>query len=113
MSKCYVCGKGRLVKKKVDFKVYGVSLGNFDAEVCGNCGETYFTEIVSDEIDTIAKKKGLWGLEATTKVGKVGNSIDIKLNKRIADFAGLKKGEEVRIYPEGKNKIIIESRILT
>jgi YgiT-type zinc finger domain-containing protein len=109
MSECYSCGKGNLVKKKVDFKVYGVSLGRFDAEVCGNCGETYFDEDVSDKIDAIAKKKGLWGLEATTKVGKVGNSIDIKLNKRIADFAGLKKGEEVRIYPEGKNKIIIES----
>ena len=109
MSTCYVCNKGKLVKKKVDFKVYGISLGKFDAEVCGKCGEAYFSGTVSDEMDTIAKKKGLWGLEATTKVGKVGNSIDIKLNKRIVDFAGLKKGEEVRIYPEGRNKIIIES----
>lgn len=107
--KCYICEKGILKNKKVDFKLYGISLGKFDSEVCNACRETFFSEATSDKIDAIAKKEGLWGLEAKTKVGKVGNSMDVKINKRIAEFVGLKKGEEVRIYPDGKNRIIIES----
>jgi len=107
--KCDICEKGELENKPVDFKIYGVSLGKFPAQVCSSCGETFFTEAISDKIDDLAKKKGLWGLEAKTKIGMVGNSIDVKISKKIADFAGLKKGNEVRVYPEGKNRIIIES----
>jgi len=108
-EKCYICGKGALEHKKVDFKLYGISLGKFDAEVCNACNETFFSEAASDKIDALAKKNGLWGLEAKTKVGKVGNSMDVKINRRIAEFVGLKKGEEVRVYPDGKHRIIIES----
>ena len=32
-------------------------------------------------------------------MGRVGNSIDVKISKKLAEFTGLKKGEEVRIYP--------------
>ncbi len=108
-EKCYICGKGELVKRKVDVKPYGMSIGKFDAQVCTECNETFFSEQTSDKIDEAAKSKGLWGLESRTKIGQVGNSIDVKINKKIAEFAGLRKGEEVRVYPEGKNKIIIES----
>lgn len=108
-EKCYICGKGELVKRKIDVKPYGISIGKFDAEVCTACNETFFSEQTSDRIDKVAKNKGVWGLEAKTKIGQVGNSIDVKISKKIAEFAGLKKGEEVRVYPEGKNKIIIES----
>ncbi len=108
-EKCYICGKGDLVKKKAEVKPYGISIGKFDAEICPVCSETFFNERVSDMIDETAKKRGLWGLESRTKIGRVGNSIDVKINKKIAEFAGFKKGEEVRVYPEGKNKIIIES----
>ncbi|MFH1915939.1 MAG: hypothetical protein ABIJ21_01625 [Nanoarchaeota archaeon] len=107
--KCYVCGKGNLEHKKMPFSMYGIRLGTFDAETCPACNEIFFTEESSDKIDTIAKKKGLFGLEAKTKIGKVGNSIDVKISKRLAEFAGLKKGEEVRIYPEGKKKLVIET----
>ena len=107
---CYICGKGELVKRNVEVKPYGISIGKFDAEVCTLCNETFFSESVSDRIDETAKEKGLFGLEARTKIGRVGNSIDVKISKKIAAFTGLKKGEEVRVYPEGKNKIIIESR---
>ncbi len=108
-EKCYICGKGKLVKKKVEVKPYGIPIGEFDAQVCPACNETFFSEQISDRIDEVAKNKGLWGLEARTKIGQVGNSIDVKITKKIAQFVGLKKGKDVRIYPEGKNKIIIES----
>jgi len=107
--KCYICEQGTLKRTKAPFAIYGVGLGSFDAEVCPACREVFFTEESSDKIDAAAKKNGLWGLEAKTKIGLVGNSIDVKISKRLAAFTGMKKGEEVRIYPEGKNKLIIET----
>jgi len=95
---CYpICEKGGMENKQVDFKIYGVSLGKFPAQVCDSCGETFFSESTSDKIDELAKKKGLWGLESKTRVGMVGNSIDVKINKKIAAFAGLKKGNHTDI----------------
>ncbi len=108
-KKCYICGKDKVTKKKVDVKPYGISIGKFTAEVCSNCNETFFDEKTSDKIDEVSKKMGLWGLEAKTRIGQVGNSIDVKISKKIAAFTNMKKGGEVRVYPEGKNKIIIES----
>ena len=105
---CYICEKGTLRKGKAPFNMYGERLGEFEAEICDVCGEVFFTEQASDKIDEIAKKKGLWGLESQTKAGKVGNSLDVKIAKNIADFTGLKKGDDVRIYPESKNRLIIE-----
>ena len=107
-EKCYTCEKGELIKKKTDFSMYGVNLGRFQAEVCNKCGEIFFDEKTSDEIDGIAKKKGLWGLDAHTKVNRVGTSMAITINKKIADFVNLKKGEEILIHPENKRRIIIE-----
>ncbi|MBI3034870.1 hypothetical protein HYY71_00975, partial [Candidatus Woesearchaeota archaeon] len=44
---------------------------------------------------------------AKTKVGKVGTTLDIRLPKKIINFLKLKKGEEITIYPETKNKLVI------
>ncbi len=65
----------------MDVKPYGALIGKVDAEVCSDCNETFFSE---------------------------QNSIDVRISKRIAEFAGLRKGAEVRVYPEGRNRIIIE-----
>ncbi|MDP4012934.1 MAG: YgiT-type zinc finger protein [Candidatus Nanoarchaeia archaeon] len=108
MTKCYICEKGLLKKQKVDFLLYNENLGKFDAEVCNNCGEKFFDEETSAKIDEKAKKNGLWGLEAHTSVGVAGNSLDIRLNKNIVKFLGVKKGSLVNIYPESKKKLIIE-----
>lgn len=105
---CYICEKGKLEKKKVDFFLYGENLGKFDAEVCNLCNEKFFNEETSSKIDDKAKKLGLWGLEAHTSIGVVGNSLDIRLHKKIAKFLGVKKGSPVNIYPETKKKLIIE-----
>ena len=105
-SKCDECG-GKITMKEVDFSLFGISLGRFPAEVCAKCGEKVFTEATSDSIDAAAKEKGLWGLGAKTTVGKVGDSLDIRINKRIAEFVGLQKGQRVLVHPEGKNRIVI------
>ena len=107
-EKCYTCEKGNLARKKVDFSIYGESLGKFPAEVCNNCGETFFDEKTSDLMDEIAKKTGLWGLESETTVGKVGDSLDVRISKKLVDFLKLRKGEYVKVYPENRHKLIID-----
>ena len=106
-QKCYICEKGTLRKEKVDYKLYGVELGKFNAEVCDKCSEVFFDEEVSKKMTQIAKKKGLWGLQTKTKIGQSGTTLDIRLPKRIIDFFNLRKGKEVEVYPEGKNKLVI------
>lgn len=108
MGKCYLCEKGHLQVKEVPYQVYGQKIGNFGAEVCDKCGETFFNEETSRKIAKKTKEKGLWGLGARTRIGQSGNTLDIRLPKKIIDFMDLKRGEEVTIYPESKKKIIIE-----
>jgi hypothetical protein len=71
------------------------------------CGEICYEEEISREMTRIAKEKGLWGLEAKTKVGKVGDALDIRLNKKLVEFLGVKKGTEVTVHPVSRHKIEI------
>ena len=105
-DKCDECG-GKLVERNVGFSMFGVGLGNFPAEVCSKCGEEVFTEETSARIDEVAKEKGLYGLAASTTVGKSGDSLDIRISKKVAEFVNLQKGQTVMVHPEGKNRIII------
>ncbi len=106
-EKCYICEKGNLTKRRVDYNLYGITIGKFNAEVCDKCGEIFFDETTSKKMTEIAKKKGLWGLQTKTKIGQAGTTLDVRLPKRIIEFLNLKKGKEVEIYPEGKNKLVI------
>ena len=106
-EKCYICEKGNLTKKKVDYRLYGIDIGKFNAEVCDKCGEIFFDENTSKKMTEAAKKKGLWGLQTKTKIGQAGTTLDVRLPKKIIEFLNLKKGKEVEIYPEGKNKLVI------
>jgi len=103
---CWECEE-KMKNKNVDYSLYGIKIGTFPAKICEKCKETYFSEETSKKMTKIAKKKGLWGLQAKTKIGQAGTTLDIRLPKRIIDFFHLKKGKEVEIYPEGKNKLTI------
>ena len=105
---CEECG-GKIIHKMVDYILLGENLGKFPADVCTKCGEQVFDEGVSEKIDVIAKQKGLWGLQAKTRVGKIGNSFNVLINSKIAKFLELKKGEEVVVYPENKKKLVIST----
>lgn len=101
------CGS-RTEIKKLPYLVYGMKVGDYSTMVCGGCGRKYYSEEVSLEMEKREQELGLWGLEAETKIGKVGDSLDIKINKKLADFLKLKKGQKVRIFPESRNSITIE-----
>jgi len=108
MTKCYLCEKGVLRIREVPYSLYGEPIGKFKAEVCEACGETFFDEETSQKISVATKVKGLWGMEAKTKIGQAGSTLDIRLSKRIIEFLNLKKGEEVSVYPESRKKLVVE-----
>ena len=105
--KCIICD-GETVKRNVEHKEFGILLGNFKADVCKKCGETYFDEETAGNIQQKSKKLGLFGLARKVKVAEIGNSIAIRIPKEIAEFLKLKKGEEVLIFPENKHKLHID-----
>ena|SRR3989344_5651716 len=107
MIKCPICEKGELKKGKVKEEMFGVYLGEFNAEICEKCGESFVDSFVMGEIEKKAKEKGIWGLGKKTKVTKTGNSLAVRIPKEIVNFLKLKEGDTAYIHPE-KNKIVVE-----
>ena len=106
--KCPICGKGVLKKGKVKEVMFGVYLGEFPAEICTKCGESFTDEKTTKKIEEAAKTKGIWGLGEKTKITKTGNSLAVRIPKKIVDYLKLKKGREAYIHPED-HKLIIEA----
>tara|TARA_Y100000034_G_C6905305_1_gene419878 strand:- start:1526 stop:1870 length:345 start_codon:yes stop_codon:yes gene_type:complete len=106
--KCPVCNKGKLEKKKVKEYMFGIYLGEFPAEICNSCNESFIDSINMKKIEKIAKQKGIWGLEMKTKIARTGNSLAVRIPKRIVDFLNLKEGESAYIHPE-ENKLVVET----
>lgn len=107
--KCPVCEKGTLKKTKTREYIWGIYLGDFPAEVCTKCGESFVDDKAMKKIEQTAKEKGIWGLGRNTKITKTGNSLAVRIPKPIVDFLHLKDGEEAFIHPEDK-KIVIEAK---
>ena len=107
--KCPICNVGVLKKKNIEEVMFGISLGKFPAELCTQCGESFTDAETTMRIEDAAKKKGIWGLEMKTKITRTGNSLAVRIPKKIADFLNLKEREEVYIHPDSK-KLVIESR---
>lgn len=107
--KCPICEKGILKIKEIEEYMFGISLGKFPAEICEKCGESFTDTETTKKIEEAAKRKGIWGLGATTKITKTGNSLAVRIPKKLANYLKLRDGEETYIHPEG-NKIIIEAK---
>ena len=105
-NKCALC-EGKLKEKKIDYKIYGESIGEFSALVCSSCGEKWFNEETAKKIEEKEKKLGLFGLSRETKISYSGNSLIIRIPKELAKFMNLKKETNIIIYPEDKNKLSI------
>ena len=70
--KCPVCEKGTLKNGKIKEEMFGVYLGEYPAEICSKCGESFTDEKTTRAIEDAAKKKGIWGLGKKTKITKTG-----------------------------------------
>lgn len=108
MSKCPMCDKGALKKGKFQEEMFGISLGEYDAEICDKCGEAFFTLDTMDKMEARAKELGVWGLAKNLKVVKSGNSLSVRIPAKVAKFLDIKEGEDVVLYPQGKNKFVVE-----
>ena len=108
MVKCPICDV-KMKKVKESYYFGEVKLGLFEAEKCSKCREVFFTEEASDKIDEVAKKLGLWGLGQEGTLGYSGNSIIVRVPKKIAEFLKFKEGKKVYIHPEGKKKLVVEA----
>ena len=107
-TKCPICDKGKLKKGKIKEYMFGIYLGEFPAEICQKCNESFTDSETTKKIEEAAKKKGIWGLGKKTKITRTGNSLAVRIPKHIADYLKLTEGKEAYIHPEN-NKLIIES----
>ena len=105
--KCPICRKGILKKGTIKETMFGIYLGEFPAEICTACNESFTDSETMQKIENTAKKKGIWGLSRKTKITQTGNSLAVRIPKELAKHLNLKKGTETCIHPE-KDKLIIE-----
>lgn len=106
--KCPICEKGELKKGKIKETMFGVYLGEFPADICSKCNESFTDSETTRKIEDIAKQKGIWGLGRKTKITKTGNSLAVRIPREIADYLKLKNGTEAYIHPDDK-KLVIEA----
>ena len=60
---CPTCESSEMHRKKVPFYFRNIYFGDYDADVCQNCGEILFTEEASRKMDKKAKSLGVWGID--------------------------------------------------
>ncbi|MBU1204201.1 MAG: AbrB/MazE/SpoVT family DNA-binding domain-containing protein [Nanoarchaeota archaeon] len=107
--RCPICEKGILKKGKIKEYMHGVYLGEFPAEICSSCRESFMDSKTTKRVEEAAKVKGIWGLSAVTKITKTGNSLAVRIPKKIADYLKWKEGESAFIHPQDQS-LVIEAR---
>ncbi len=96
------------MKKNIEYEQYGFVIGKYPAEVCPKCGETFFSSDAVEKIEQELKKRNLWGLGMKAQIGTSGNSLDLKLAKKIAHFFHLQKGQSVFIEPKAVDRFEVQ-----
>ena len=108
MALCPACGKGKLRSGKIREQMFGVDLGEYPAEICDSCGESFVDQKTMRKIEARAKELGLWGLAKKVSIAKSGNSLVVRIPAGLARFLRLKGGEDALVRPEGREKIVVE-----
>lgn len=108
MAGCLSCGKGKLRRGKVREEMFGIDLGEYPAEICDACGESFVTQESMRKIEARAKEAGIWGLAKKVSIAKSGNSLVVRIPAELARFLHLKGGEDALVRPEGREKIVVE-----
>lgn len=79
--------------------MFDADLGEFDADVCDECGETFLDSESMETLEARAKKVGVWGLGEKRKVVKSGNSLVIRIPARLSKHLKLKSGTRSTSIP--------------
>lgn len=106
----YPCPCGDKVKwKKKKVVIDNVDCGILWVERCDKCGSEYFPEESMQIIEKKLKQVGLWGIERREiSFWKSGNSVVLRIPIKIAHTLNIKANQKANLYPEGKNKLIVE-----
>lgn len=78
--------KGKMIRKNSPYSFAGVLFGEYDSEACLKCGEVFYMEEASNQIEQKAKELGLWGIGKKIAIGKSGTSLIIRIPKDIAEL---------------------------
>ena len=108
MKKCPICDSGKLKRGEIEEKMFGISLGRYDAEICDTCGESFVDEATMRMIEAKARELGIWGIAKKIKVVRSGDSLAIRIPLDIAKLFNLHEGKEIFLYPEGTTKLALE-----
>ena len=81
-TKCPICEEGKLRKGRIKENMFRTYLGKFQAEICTKCGESFTNSETTKKLEEAAKKKGIRGLGAKTKITKTGNSLAVRMPKK-------------------------------
>lgn len=118
MKECPICG-GEVREVRTELSLFNgkVRLNPITGFECPKCEEIFIDEEEPERIDR-------WVNEPTNrrlldelkehefrlrrKVGYSGRTLIVRVPKDIERVVSLKEGDEVEIYPEGKNRIVIE-----
>ncbi len=104
---CPMCNS-KLKKGKIKEEYLGHDLGDFEGFICTKCGETLLNEESVKAAQEKARDLGIFGLAEKTTIAKSGNSLVVRIKKKLADYLNLVEGEQVVVHPEGKKKIVVE-----
>lgn len=117
MNECPICG-GEVKETKTELSLFGGKIKYSAAGYeCLKCKEVFIDEEESKKIDSWVNESSIRKLVDTLrehefklrrKVGYSGRTLIVRIPKDIERIIPLDEGEEVEIYPEGKNRIIIE-----
>src|SRR5438034_11327550 len=100
MAGCPACGKGELHRGKVREQMFGVDLGEYPAEICDSCGESFVDQKAMRKIEARAKELGLWGLAKKVSIEKSVNSLVVRMPADIDLIRKLNGGEDALVRRE-------------
>lgn len=94
------CECGGTMKPKT-FNVEGFEVRGWQCQKCNRID-------YSDDINVALTIKKFKKTGATLKLRKVGDTVVITIPKEIREALELKEGEDVKMYPLSKKKVVIE-----
>ncbi len=102
------CG-GRVKWQKKNVVIDSVECGTLWIEKCPKCGSEYFPEESINIVEQKLKEAGLWGVQRKeVSFWKSGDSVVMRIPVKVARMLNLKTNQKASLYPEGKNKLVIE-----
>lgn len=108
MVKCFR-DKVEYVTARTDYEYGGILFRNVEVERCPKCGDELFTPEQYEKI-RLQLEAMQPTLRLTRRITSAGKRPALYLPEDIVKSAGLKIGDEVDVYLQGKKKIVIEAK---